>query len=159
MNYGALFLVLLLSATKFLFAPSLALSSFNVWESILIVFLGGSAGITFFYLAADWVMDRIAQFQKQRDHKKQLKGIVVVRKVFTPFRRKVIRIKNKFGLLGIAIVTPCIISIPIGSVLAAKFFKNKIKVLTYMYTSAAFWAVFLTLLNNQVLALIKYLFG
>ncbi len=69
-----------------------------------------------------------------------------------------IRVKNRFGIVGIAIVTPCIISIPIGCILAARFFKNRTKVLTAMFISATGWAFILTFLNKQVNDLINYLF-
>ena len=40
------------------------------------------------------------------------------KKIFTKSNRRVIRIKHRFGLTGIAILTPIFLSIPIGSFLA-----------------------------------------
>lgn len=101
------------------------------------------------------------EYSRKRKMKKEeelrKKGIVIDKKIFTPFRRRIIRIKNKFGIIGIAIVTPCIISIPIGSILAARLFQNKVKVLTAMFISTVAWAFILTFLNDQVKKLLEML--
>ena len=61
------------------------------------------------------------------------------KKVFTPFNRRVIRIKHRFGLMGIAILTPIFLSIPIGAFLAERFYKDKGKVILYLSLSSIFW--------------------
>ena len=61
------------------------------------------------------------------------------KKVFTKFNRRVIRIKHRFGLIGIAILTPIFLSIPIGAFLADRFYKNRKKVITYLSISSICW--------------------
>lgn len=61
------------------------------------------------------------------------------KKIFTKFNRRVIRIKHRFGLTGIAILTPIFLSIPIGAFLAERFYKHKGKVILYLSVSAVFW--------------------
>ena len=61
------------------------------------------------------------------------------KKIFTKFNRRVIRIKHRFGLKGIAILTPIFLSIPIGAFLAERFYKDKKKVITYLSISAIAW--------------------
>lgn len=61
------------------------------------------------------------------------------KKIFTKFNRRVIRIKHRFGLTGIAILTPIFLSIPIGAFLAERFYKDKGKVILYLSVSAVFW--------------------
>ena len=61
------------------------------------------------------------------------------KKIFTKSNRRVIRIKHRFGLTGIAILTPIFLSIPIGAFLAERFYKDKRKVITYLSISAIFW--------------------
>ncbi len=65
------------------------------------------------------------------------------KKVFTKFNRRVIRIKHRFGLLGIAILTPIFLSIPIGAFLAERFYKDKKKVILYLGLSSVFWCIVL----------------
>ena len=61
------------------------------------------------------------------------------KKIFTKFNRRVIRIKHRFGLKGIAILTPIFLSIPIGAFLAERFYKDKKKVIIYLSISAISW--------------------
>ena len=61
------------------------------------------------------------------------------KKIFTNFNRRVIRIKHRFGLTGIAILTPIFLSIPIGAFLAERFYKDKKKVIIYLSISAIAW--------------------
>jgi hypothetical protein len=61
------------------------------------------------------------------------------KKIFTKFNRRVIRIKHRFGLTGIAILTPIFLSIPIGAFLAERFYKDKRKVIIYLSISAIAW--------------------
>ncbi len=61
------------------------------------------------------------------------------KKNFTKSNRRVINIKRRFGLLGIAIITPVILSIPIGAFLAERFFKDKKKIIIYLSISGVFW--------------------
>jgi hypothetical protein len=61
------------------------------------------------------------------------------KKIFTKSNRRVLRIKQRFGLTGIAILTPIFLSIPIGAFLAERFYKDKKKVIGYLSISALFW--------------------
>ena len=65
------------------------------------------------------------------------------KKVFTKFSRRVIRIKQRFGLTGIAILTPIFLSLPIGAFLAERFYKDKNKVITYLSISGIAWCFIL----------------
>lgn len=65
------------------------------------------------------------------------------KKIFTKFNRRVIRIKHRFGLTGIAILTPIFLSIPIGAFLAERFYKDKKKVIIYLSISAIAWCFLL----------------
>ncbi|MCD6019954.1 MAG: hypothetical protein K0S53_3075 [Bacteroidetes bacterium] len=61
------------------------------------------------------------------------------KKIFTKFNRRVIRVKNRFGLTGIALLTPILLSIPIGAFLAERFYKHKGKVILYLSVASVFW--------------------
>ncbi len=64
-------------------------------------------------------------------------------KIFTKANRRIIRIKHRFGLTGIAILTPIFLSIPIGAFLADRFYKDKKKVILYLTVSAIGWCFIL----------------
>jgi ATP/ADP translocase len=49
---------------------------------------------------------------------------------------------RKYGVFGLAVITPVFISIPIGSFLAARFFsKQKFMITMLMVMSVVLWAV------------------
>lgn len=64
----------------------------------------------------------------------------IKKKIFTKTTRRMIRIKHRFGLAGIAAITP-LISQPIGAFFAEKFFKDKKKIIFYLSISVIIWAM------------------
>lgn len=94
---------------------------------------GGIAGnILFTYLSAA-IIKGIHDFRVKRNliHKK---------KIFTGFNRRIIRVKQKFGLAGIAFITPILLSTPVGAFLAERFFRDKKKIIIYLSAATIFWA-------------------
>lgn len=154
-NWGVLILVFILSATKFLFAPSVSLYTFGFWETILFVSIGGIVGVSIFYFGAGWLIENTHQRRLKKEALLKSQGKPILKKVFTPGKRKIIRIKRAFGLTGIAIVTPCIISIPIGSVLAARFYHHKKQTVFVLYLSVIIWAFVLTEFNDLVMSIFR----
>jgi hypothetical protein len=151
--------VILASGTKFLLSPLLALSiGFTFKQSLLYTTIGGTAGIFVFAFLGDiirrywryFTMLFVAPFSrktyKQLVHQKGNR--------FNRRKRLVVRIKDRFGLLGIAFVTPCIISIPIGTILAINIYKNKKKVILYLLGSLLIWSL---VLNTVTLFLFDFL--
>lgn len=62
------------------------------------------------------------------------------KKHFTKSNRRIIKIKNRFGLIGIAALTPILLSIPLGAFLAERFYKDKKKVIIYISIATVFWS-------------------
>ena len=62
------------------------------------------------------------------------------KKHFTNSNRRIIKIKNRFGLIGIAALTPILLSIPLGAFLAERFYKDKKKVIIYISIATFFWS-------------------
>jgi hypothetical protein len=62
------------------------------------------------------------------------------KKKFTKTNRLIIRIKHRFGLAGIAALAPFIISIPLGTFLGERFYKDKKKVILYISVSTFLWS-------------------
>ncbi len=69
------------------------------------------------------------------------KNLFPNQKVFTKTNRRIIRIKNKFGLIGLAFLTPVFPGIPIGSFLAERFFANKRRIISYFGLSIVCWTL------------------
>jgi hypothetical protein len=64
-------------------------------------------------------------------------------KVFTKSNRRIIRIKRRFGLAGIAFFTPILLSVPLGAFLGERFYRKKQKVIFALSLSIILWEVVL----------------
>lgn len=136
--------VILLSMFKFLPSPSLAVVlGFNFWETILITVPAGIAGVTFFYLISGFLMDRSRRKRILRMAKEGYRSP----RQFTSINKAMIWVKHRFGIAGIALITPAIISIPVGSIIMAKFFKHDRRALPALIVSVVFWGLVLTFLS------------
>lgn len=138
--FWEIFGIVFLSSVKFLFAPSLAIGSgFGYLKTIVITFCGGSIGILFFYYFGYWMINKF-----KSKNKTTLSSEAKKKKIFTRTNKLIVRIKSKYGLMGLSFITPAIISIPVGSILAAKYFRKNPKTLSYLLLSLFFWCVLLT---------------
>lgn len=141
--------VILTSSVKFLLALPLARAEgLNYWETVFATSVGGILGVLIFYFLFSYFLDF---YHRQRHkykvaHKKPPKP--KTKRIFTRRNRFIVRIMQKYGLAGIAFVTPCIISIPIGCFIAArvnqKFSQNNRQALLYLIYSVIGWSFFLT---------------
>ncbi len=127
--------LMLFSGLKFFFAPSTTLlSGYSYFETIAITTIGGILStIAFFYFGEMLKM----LFSKRRFFKKE-------NKIFTRTSRRLARVKTKYGLIGLAILTPCVFSIPLGSLIAARYFDHDRRTLPFLITSIVLWSFLLT---------------
>jgi len=130
----------LLSSTKFLFAPSATLGlGYSYWETIAITIIGGWTGVIFFFyfgkLAVDWYMKRY--------------GTKKEKSKFTKTNKMIIKVKSNFGIIGLAFISPVTISIPVGSILAARYFGNNKLAVYFLMGSIVFWSFLLTTISIQ----------
>jgi hypothetical protein len=101
---------------------------------IFLVACGGAitGNIVFTYLSAA-IIAAIHRFRVKRN-------LIHRKRIFTKFNRRVIRIKQRFGLAGIAFITPVFLSTPVGAFLAERFFRKKRKIIIYLSVATLFWA-------------------
>jgi len=123
--------LLAIAATKFLYAPAaIYMSGYTFLQAMLICLGGGFAGVFFFFKTGNtirsWWMNRFSSGKKER--------------VFTKTSRLISRIRVGYGLYGLAFVTPCIISIPIGCLLAARYYGTDRRTLPFLLVAVVFWA-------------------
>ena len=103
---------------------------YNFVKSMLVSCAGGITGNIIFTNLSATLLNWTHAYREKRNIKK---------KIFTKTTRRMIRIKHRFGLAGIALITP-IISQPIGAFFAEKFFKDKKKIILYLSVSVVLWA-------------------
>jgi hypothetical protein len=124
-----------LSFVKFLFVPFFMIHSnkehWSWLETILITSSGAAGGVFLFFHLGEYIFNWWAKhFGK--------KG-----KVMTKGRRFIVRIKWKWGLKGLMLISG-LISVPIASLLAAKFYRHNPNALPMMIIAFFVWSVLLT---------------
>ncbi|MCB0804692.1 MAG: hypothetical protein KDC05_02785 [Bacteroidales bacterium] len=145
--------VLLVSGIKFLFGPLVSLGYGFTWiETVALTTAGGILGLVFFYHLSKWVIRQLNRMAPAfftsvaylRSFGKDLaetgKRIKPVKKKFTRKNKLIIQIRNKYGFLGIILLTPVLLSIPIGAFLAQKYYSRKKHTLVYLSLSVMFWS-------------------
>jgi len=135
--------VLFFSSFKFAMTFPLAIMVYKMgfWETLLWINIGGILGIFFFtYLSKGllilWEGLKTKYFGKKKKKQSEPK------KIFTRKNRLIIKIKNNYGMLGIALSNPILLSIPVGAFLAQRYYGNKPSRFLYMITANAVWSVF-----------------
>jgi len=143
MDYTAItefILIFLFAATKFAMAVGYMLlptTNYNYLEIVAMLITAGSFGICFFYYTTGWINIQINKFLPKKKKKK----------VFTRGNRRFIKIKNKYGLVGIAALTPVLISIPLGCFLASRYYAKNKFTLPIMIAGVVFWAIIFPLIK------------
>ena len=131
--------VFLLSTVKFVFGavPMALAMGFSFFEAVTVTSLGGITGVILFVTMSDKIIAGL----KKRKEKKRKEESIQPKKIFSRKNKIIIRVKKRFGLMGIALLTPLLLSIPIGCFLAVRYFKDKQRILIYMFGSILFWSV------------------
>ncbi len=124
MQWAAIIGLFLVSTIKFLFAPfggpKLELT---FWETYIACGLGAVVSSAFFYFSANFFMKR-AHAKRLMLYRKSLEENIPVKqkKTFTRINKLVVRIKRSLGIYGTSFWVPLFLSIPIGSIITAKFY-------------------------------------
>jgi len=129
--------VFLTSAVKFFAGPILAKSfGFSYIQSILLSSIGGISGVLLFFKLGSKLVLFFPNYFKSNTKKK---------KIFTKKNKFYVLLIRDYGVFGIALLSPILISIPIGSFLAARFFDaNSVMVRVILCMSVVFWSVTLS---------------
>lgn len=151
--------LLLLSGIKFVFAFPVAVKlHFSCFNTILITSIGGVVGIIFFSFFWEHVIkiylwfvhSYLYRYPKIRKALRQLKYRFVKpkeeRKIPFKRKRKYVWLKNNSGVVGIALLTPILLSIPLGTFLAVRFFGRNLKTIFVLSITLVFWSVVISCL-------------
>lgn len=136
---------LLFCSVKFgvMFLPTIRINGYNFFESLLFGMAAGFLGNIIFVYAGDYLsrlIDKIIASVRGNRPKK-------IKKKFTKSSRRLVKIKSKYGLFGIALLSPLVISIPVGAFLAVRYYHNKKKIMLYMMASVAAWTLLFSSAN------------
>jgi membrane protein DedA with SNARE-associated domain len=133
------------SMIKFIFGPVGGYAAgLHVVTTILSTTLGMMTIVILFAYFGNWIKAKVfSKFRKKDKPPSEKKN------------RKLARIWKKYGLTGVALLTPIILTPIGGTLLAVSSGSPREKIILYMFISASVWAVVLTfsiyLLGNEIL--------
>jgi hypothetical protein len=139
---GLLFLKILgwwaLSIVKFLIVPFLMMASrsedWSWLETLIITSSGAAGGVFVFFHTGEYIFNFWAKLTGNRGKKK---------KVMTRSRRMIVRLKWNYGIKGLMLIS-ALISVPVASLLAAKFYRHQPNSLPLMIIGFFLWSLVLT---------------
>lgn len=116
---------------------------FSFLETILWTNVGGILGVYFFAFLSEKLL---AWWKRmfRRSNLKILEDEQQVKKIFTRRNRRIVRIKQKYGLIGIALITPFLLSIPVGVFLVVRYYRSSKLKFLYLIAANLIWSVIYT---------------
>ena len=138
-SFANIISVILTSMVKLILGVPLALSlDFSFWQTVLFCFIGGSFVVIFFAFFTEKVTNLYYKFLPKK--------VKVDKEEKETFKQKMVRkARKKYGLIGLAFLTPVFLSIPFGTFITLRYFPNKVKTLPYLFVSVFLWSLGMSL--------------
>ena len=155
MPFIELFILLIFIAVKFGFSfPFIALKyDFSFSQTVILTSVGGILGVLFFALITaifSKLWDRYyvgSKFEERVDkaYRKIIPERKKKKKVFTRRNKMVIKMRNKYGLIGLVLLTPSLLSIPLGTFITLRYYPKYLKSILFLCAAVILWSVIFTL--------------
>lgn len=149
--------ILLVSAIKLLVAaPVSYLLGYSYLHTLVNTTVGGVMGVVFFFFLSRTLFRLYRRYSpyllKIVRIFPGLKGQIVEnyeqkperKKIFSWRNRTIVKIRSRYGMPGIIILTPVLLSIPFGTFLAIKYYSSRRNLLVWLSLSVVLWSVLLT---------------
>ncbi|WP_246535237.1 hypothetical protein [Litoribacter ruber] len=115
---------------KFIAGPILGTAAgFSIVEIVFVTVLGMMSSVIGFTYIGQRLRIRYQQVFKPK------------RKIFTKNSRRVVKVWRNFGAIGVAAITPLVLTPIGGTIIMNSFGVKKEKIFTYMLVSSIFWAL------------------
>jgi uncharacterized membrane protein len=139
MQWGAYFAVMAASSIKFVAGPLTGFGlGLSMFETIVCTWVGMMFTVTVMLTIGRFLVQQIARIRIQKP------------KLFSGRVRYAVSIWQRFGIKGIAVMTPLLFTPIGGSLLALSFKVPTPRVLFFMAISGIFWAIVFTVLFYQL---------
>jgi uncharacterized membrane protein len=139
MQWGAYFAVMAASSIKFVAGPLTGFGlGLSMLETIVCTWVGMMFTVTVMLTIGRFLVQQIARIRIQKP------------KLFSGRVRYAVSIWQRFGIKGIAVMTPLLFTPIGGSLLALSFKVPTPRVLFFMAISGIFWAIVFTVLFYQL---------
>ena len=122
----------LLAVLKFVITPSTMIAAGYSWlNTFLTVSISSAIGFSAFYFFGDIIFGGLERMKRTPS------------KRFTRMNRRIIKVKMKYGLLGMGVIAG-VISVPLAGLVTAKFFRHPRTALPAMIIAFSSWTLLLT---------------
>lgn len=139
MQWGAYFAVMAASSIKFVAGPLTGFGlGLSMLETIVCTWMGMMFTVTVMLTIGRFLVQQIARIRVQKP------------KLFSGRVRYAVSIWQRFGIKGIAVMTPLLFTPIGGSLLALSFKVPTPRVLFFMALSGIFWSVIFTVMFYQL---------
>ncbi len=140
-DYWQIISVTLVCTIKFIIGLGMALTyNFSPIVFYLTTVGGGMLGVFIYLYLWDFLLLLKAKFVKPKPH--------IIHIKINKNIRKMVHFSLTWGIYGIALVTPTIISMPVGTLICRAIEKNKWHIKLVMFISLSFWALLIIALQN-----------
>ncbi len=132
----ALLVVLGWASTKYIVALGFIFYfDYNFWQATFLATGGGMLGVLFFSSFGDMLKSLWQRFFAKQPKTDKL--------VINAKLRFIVKLRRSYGLAGIAFLTPLVLTVPVGAIVATSIYKNRLQVYTYMLVAFVFWSLLL----------------
>jgi hypothetical protein len=147
--------VFLVASIKYFWATPYSFGmKLNEWETIFFMETGGMLGFLFYYYFFGFLFKELkllwpmvynftpvlfkVRFEMWLVRQRILR--VNARK-FTRRNKMIVKMRRRYGMWGLIILSPVILSIPVGALLGNKYFKHNHQFISYMLLSILIWGI------------------
>ncbi len=107
--------------------------AYTYLETFCYTAIGGILGVAFFIFLSQTAQN-LFQYIFPNKRKK-------IKPKFSRFSRFVVWVKQRFGLAGIAFITPWFLTVPVGTMISCGLYRDKRKVFIYQSVSILIWSL------------------
>ncbi|MBN2274866.1 MAG: hypothetical protein JXK95_11070 [Bacteroidales bacterium] len=117
----------------------------SFFDTIIFTNIGGAIGVLVFTFFSHLLIKAYTKYwpDKCKYHRKS-------KTIFNKRNRWLVKLKTKYGLPGIVILTPLLLSIPIGSFLIAKYYGERKANFLWLIFGQIMWSFVYTLFYTQI---------
>ena len=129
MDFGKYSVFFLLSMVKFLLTPfGGPAAKLTFMETYLSCVAGGIFSAFIFFFMSEFFIKK-AVVKRREQYQEALKNgeDISFKKKFTFMNKLVVRMKMRIGIFGVAMFAPLFLSVPLGSIITAKFYGKEKK--------------------------------
>ncbi len=138
---GTWIAIVLISIVKYAVGVGTALAAVDSKTGFILTSIGGILGAVIFVFGGGFLEQWLFRHFRSKTKKKL---------VFSRKNRFLVQLRKRGGLIVIALISPIFISIPVGSLVAASFIKNKLKIVIYLSISVLMWGVFIFMIKHHI---------